>query len=108
MKVYSHRFVSLYGRRASANAISLGLSVAMKTDPRYDRCDCKGFTPRLGHSIRRTFWARKDNGGAIVNVPVLAGFVGAAAISNHWNPGRIRTTGTFAKTAGIDFGGKQG
>lgn len=105
-KGYSHRFVSLYARRATDNALSLGLSVAMKTEPRYDRCDCKGFTPRPGHALLRTVWARKDNGGEIINVPLLAGFVGAAAIANQWNPERIRTGRTIARAAGIDIGGE--
>ena len=107
-KGYGHRFLSLYGRRAADNALSLGLSVAMKTEPRYDRCDCKGFTPRLGHALLRTVWVRRDNGGEIVNVPLLAGFVGGAAIANQWNPERIRTGGTIARSAGIDIGRETG
>ncbi len=105
-KGYGHRFLSLYGRRATENALSLGLSVAMKTEPRYDRCDCKGFQPRLGHALRRTVLARRDKGGETVNVPLLAGFVGGAAIANQWNPDRIRNAGTIARSVGIDIGGE--
>jgi hypothetical protein len=103
-KGFSHRFASLYGRRATANTIALGLDVAMKTDPRYDRCECKSFKPRLGHAILRTFRTRKDSGGEVVNVPLLTGYFGAAAIANQWNPDRLKTGGEIVQTATIDIG----
>jgi hypothetical protein len=102
-KGFSRRFASLYARNATANTIALGLNVATKTDPRYDRCECKAFKPRLGHAILRTFRTRKDGGGEMVNIPLLTGYFGAAAIANQWNPDRLRTGGEIVQTATLDI-----
>ncbi len=103
-KGYGHRFISLYGRFASTTAIKLGVDVALKTDPRYDRCDCTGFLPRSTHAVKRLFVTRKDAGGEMVNVAALVGIYGAAAIADQWMPDRLNTAGHHFETGTVDLG----
>ncbi|MGH9629941.1 MAG: hypothetical protein ACRD7E_16610 [Bryobacteraceae bacterium] len=82
-----------YSRLAIRNGIRVGLDLAFKTDPRYDRCNCDGFLPRAGHAVRRVFIARKDNGGEMLNIPRIASAYGTAAITQQYWPDRYNTTG---------------
>jgi hypothetical protein len=99
MEGYGHRFISSYGQGAIASGIGLGLSLAFKTDPRYDRCECTSVKPRLGHALVRVVWTRKDAGGEMLNVASLGNTFGGAAIANQWRPDRQNTAGYFVRSA---------
>ncbi len=53
------------------------LSAATRQDARYYRCPCTGLGPRLAHSIKMTFVARRPDGSAVFSVAKTASpFVG--------------------------------
>lgn len=53
------------------------LSAASRQDTRYYRCPCTGLGPRLAHSIRMTFMARRPDGSAVFSVAkTVSPFVG--------------------------------
>jgi hypothetical protein len=104
MKGYGHRFISSYGGYVIGATIKTSLDVALKTDPRYDRCDCSGAGPRVAHAIKRVFVTRKDSGGEMVNLPLLAAAIGSATISHQWYPDRLNTAGHHFKGAGTSLG----
>ena len=88
---FGQRFASRFGRLAVRNAIQLSVDVAMKTDPRYNRCDCDGFLPRAGHALKRVLVARTDYGGQTINASRLAGAYVTPMITDQWYPGRLNT-----------------
>ncbi len=90
---YGQRLGYRYVRLASRNGIILGFDLAMKTDQRYERCDCFGFWPRTGHAFKRVFVARTDSGGETVNMARLAGAYAGLAISYQVLPERHQTSG---------------
>ena len=88
---YGMRLGSRMGRLALRNAIQLSADVALKTDPRYDRCDCVGFKPRTFHAIKRVLIARTDAGGDTISVSRLAGAYVTPMITDQWYPDRLNT-----------------
>jgi hypothetical protein len=92
-KGYGKRLISSYGQSAIGSALGFGLDSALRTDPRYDPCECKAVKPRIGHALLRLVWGRRDNGGEIVNFSSLGSAFGAAAIANQWRPDRQHTPG---------------
>jgi hypothetical protein len=91
MEGYGKRYASRWGRMAIRNGIELGADLTFKTDPRYDRCDCIGFTARSGHALKRILVARRDNGTEMVSVSRLAGAYVTPMITDQWYPARLNT-----------------
>lgn len=92
MEGWSMRYGSRMGRLAIRNSLQLGVDVAMKTDPRYDRCACSGFGARTAHAWRRVLVARKDHGGETIGLSRLVGAYVSPAITDQWYPDRLNTT----------------
>jgi hypothetical protein len=91
---YGQRYGYRMFRVASRNAMMMGIDLAMRTDQRYDRCDCHGFFSRTGHAVRRAFVARKDGGGETVNLARLVGAYATPPIAySAFLPDRYLTTG---------------
>jgi hypothetical protein len=103
-KGYGRRFISIYGRHSMETMLKAGLDVALKTDPRYDRCACTGTVPRTAHAIKRVLVTRKDSGGEMINLPLLAAAMSAAIISDQWKPDRLNTARDHFEATGIDLG----
>jgi hypothetical protein len=65
-------YVKRFGVASATTAItetSLSLlSAAMRQDQRYYRCPCTGLGPRLAHSLKMTFMARRPDGSAVFSV----------------------------------------
>ena len=65
-------FAKRFGAASATTAItetSLSLlSAALRQDARYYRCPCTGLGPRLAHSIKMTFMARRPDGSAVFSV----------------------------------------
>jgi hypothetical protein len=96
---YGKRFANRMGRMAIRNTIRLGLDVTMKTDPRYDRCDCSGFS-RVVHAAKRVVIARSDYGGeTFATARVVSGVV-TPWIVYEWYPDRLNTTPRKFASAG--------
>jgi hypothetical protein len=93
MDAFGQRFASRMGRLAIRNSIRLGTDVALKIDPRYDRCDCSGFLARTGHAWKRVIISRSDSGN---EMPAYSNFAGAyitPMITYTWYPVRMDTWG---------------
>jgi hypothetical protein len=88
---YGKRLANRMGRMTIRNSIRLGLDVALKTDPRYDRCECTGFA-RVGHAAKRVVIARSDYGGETFNTARVVSAMATPWISYQWYPDRLNTT----------------
>jgi hypothetical protein len=83
---YGMRFGSRMGRLAISNSIRLGADVAFRLEPRYDRCECKGFGSRTKHALLRVIVARTDEGGRFPAVSNFADAFISPAIYDIWGP----------------------
>lgn len=85
---YAKRYASWFGQNLISEASRYGLSEALKVDVRYQKCDCTGFFPRVGHAVKETFIARTTSGREVVSIPTLVSPYGAAMVSIYgWYPG---------------------
>jgi hypothetical protein len=74
-------FAERFGAASATTAITETsfslLSAATRQDSRYYRCPCTGLGPRLAHSLKMTFMARRPDGGAVFSVAkTVSPFVG--------------------------------
>jgi hypothetical protein len=86
-------FARRFGTASATTAItetSLSLlSAAARQDPRYYRCPRAGLGPRLAHSIKMTFMARRPDGSAAFSVAkTVSPFVGPLVTRNTLYPER--------------------
>src|SRR5271156_1036141 len=81
---------SLYwtGVIATQATIRQGADAALGYDPRYQKCDCKGFFRRSGHAMLWTFFTRDSAGDTRFDVGSLAGAYGSGMLSMLWYPRR--------------------
>ena len=85
------RFASRMGRLAVRQGVQLTTDIAFGIDPRFDRCDCRGFWPRTLHSWKRVVVSRRDYGGEIIAVSNLAGAFIPPMITDQWQPASENT-----------------
>jgi hypothetical protein len=52
---YGERFASREGQFITSNSLAALGNAALKYEPRYDQCHCRGFWPRTRHAIMRNF-----------------------------------------------------
>jgi hypothetical protein len=83
---FGQRFASRMGRLAVRQSVQLTTDIAFGIDPRFDRCDCKGFWSRTGHAWKRVVVSRRDYGGEIVAVSNFAGAFIPPMITDQWQP----------------------
>lgn len=84
---YTERFASRYGQFIAYNSIASLGNAKLHYEPRYDRCRCTGFWPRVGHAVMRNFLTYNDTEEQLR--PQLAMYVGAfggGLISTAWKP----------------------
>ena len=99
-------FAKRFGAASATTAItetSLSLlSAASGQDARYYRCPCTGLGPRLAHSIKMTFMARRPDGSAVFSVAkTVSPFVGPLVTRTTIYPDRYTygdgaLSGTYA------------
>jgi len=85
---YMERFASHEGQFITANSLAALGNAALKYEPRYDRCQCKGFWPRTKHALVRNFVTFNET--EVERRPQLGLYGGAFAaglISTSWKPG---------------------
>jgi len=84
---YTERFASREGQFiASSSIASLG-NAMLKYEPRYDRCRCRGFWPRMTHAIVRNFLTYNESEVAVrPQWGLYAGAFGGGLISTAWKP----------------------
>ncbi|HEV2398467.1 MAG TPA: hypothetical protein VGS27_16105 [Candidatus Sulfotelmatobacter sp.] len=84
---YLDRFASREGQFITANSLAALGNAALKYEPRYDRCQCKGFWPRSRHAILRNFITFNET--EVDRRPQLALYGGAfagGALASVWKP----------------------
>ncbi len=87
---YGKRFASDFGIEAVTTTTRYALAQAFKEDTLYYRCQCKGFSRRLGHALVSTLTARRgDDGHRVFSFPALiAPYAGSMTAVYAWYPGR--------------------
>lgn len=94
---FSERFGSNMGITAAGNAVRYGTAWAMKIDPRFHKCRCTGFGPRLGHAVKATAFARRQgSGSSVLSIPNLfAPYAATTAAVYAWYPSRYSGKDAF-------------
>ncbi len=84
---YAERFASREGQFITANSLAALGNAKLKYEPRYDRCQCKGFWPRTRHAIVRNFITFNET--EVEHRPQWAlygGAFGGGLVSTAWKP----------------------
>jgi len=84
---YWERFASREGQFISANSLAALGNAALRYEPRYDQCQCRGLLPRTRHAILRNFLTY--NASEKQRRPqwaLYAGAFGGGMISTAWKP----------------------
>jgi hypothetical protein len=84
---YGERFASREGQFISANSLAALGNYALKYEPLYDLCACKGFRRRTQHAILRNFVTYDETEREIrPQWALYGGAFGGGAISTAWRP----------------------
>jgi hypothetical protein len=83
---YSRRAGSQFGTLIIQNSLHDGCAAALRYEPRYFRCQCKGAWKRTGHALEMTFLTYDQHGHKRLDLPQLIGAYGSSMLSALWNP----------------------
>jgi len=84
---YSKRWASDYAESAIGDTTKYFVARLLHQDPSYQRCQCTGFGPRLGHAVSSVFKARNRDGEWVVSPAVAAGIVTSSLVpAATWYP----------------------
>ncbi len=96
---YMQRWASAYGQSAISDTTKYAVSRLLHQDPSYQRCECTGFLPRLGHAVSSPFMARNRDGEWVLSPAVAAGiFAGQVVPPATWYPSDHRTRDGFERS----------
>jgi hypothetical protein len=105
MEGYSKRFASRAAQHAVRGSIRFNVARWRHEPLHYRQSELKGTWPRLKHALVGTFWVpRTDGSGETVNLGMLTGHFGSAAISRAWHPDESRTVGRAMSNASVSIG----
>jgi hypothetical protein len=96
--------------RATEQAVQVsvrhGLAALMhrSTNYGYQRCECHGFGPRVGHALLETFTDRRADGSRALSVPRIAGDYAGGFAGLAWQ--RDRNAGDVLRGTTLSFGFK--
>lgn len=84
---YGKRVGSRFGQFAIQNTLSTAGNLLLQYEPRYDRCRCDGFAPRLKHALLRNFVTYNRSEHELrPQIGLYAGAMGAGMIASTWKP----------------------
>jgi hypothetical protein len=84
---YGKRISSRFGQFAIQNTLSTAGNLFLQYEPRYDRCRCDGFGPRIRHALERNFVTyNKTERELRPQIGLYAGAMGAGMIASTWKP----------------------
>jgi len=84
---YGERYASREGQFISANTLAALGNTALKYEPRYDQCQCKGLLLRSRHAIMRNFLTYNQSEQDLrPQWALYAGSFGGGLISTAWKP----------------------
>jgi hypothetical protein len=89
---YGKRVASTYGIILTEETIHQSMATALRTDPRYLRCDCKNGWHRSWNAIEMTLLTRDNRGRLTIDAAQIAGAYGSGMISTFWYPSRYSPT----------------
>lgn len=105
---WARRTASYAGVIAAQETIRQGGAAALGYDPRYLKCDCKGFFRRTGHALLWTFLTKDHDGRTRFDAPAVVGAYGSGMLSMLWYPRRYSPlTDGFrvgSQQVGLSFG----
>ena len=85
--MFCRRWVSDYAESAIGDTTKYGVARLLHQDPSYQRCQCRGVGPRLGHAVSSVFRARNRDGEWVLSPAVAAGIVTSNMIpAATWYP----------------------
>ena len=103
---FGKRFLSNQGQFVIQNSLSAIGNGLLGYEPRYDRCRCDGFWPRLRHATVRNFitYDRTETRRRL-QIPLYLGAFGAGVIQGTWIPNHdLLTTGARGVVTQVGFG----
>jgi hypothetical protein len=84
---YGERFASREGQFISANSLAALGNAALRYEPRYDQCQCRGLLPRTRHAILRNFLTYNASESQLrPQWALYGGAFGGGLISTAWKP----------------------
>lgn len=84
---YAERFASREGQFITANTLAYLGNSALKYEPRYDQCRCRGFWPRTRHAIMRNFLTYDEGEQQLrPQWALYGGSFGGGLLSTTWKP----------------------
>lgn len=84
---YLERFASREGQFISANTLAALGNSALRYEPRYDQCQCRGLLPRTRHAILRNFLTYDSSERRLrPQWALYGGAFGGGMISTAWKP----------------------
>jgi hypothetical protein len=84
---YAERFASREGQFIASNSLASLGNAALKYEPRYDRCRCDRFWPRVRHAVMRNFLTYNETETEMrPQLALYAGAFGGGLISTAWKP----------------------
>lgn len=84
---YLERFASREGQFVASNSLAALGNAALKYEPRYDRCRCDRFWPRVQHAIMRNFLTYDQSELHLrPQWALYGGALGGGLISTAWKP----------------------
>jgi hypothetical protein len=86
---YGRRYAARYGEFVVQNTFVAAGNAVLGYEPRYDFCRCRGFWPRTGHAISRSFVAYNRTEQELrPQIPTYVGAFGAGMLYSSWLPQR--------------------
>jgi hypothetical protein len=102
---FGKRYASEFGVSAARQVFAFSLESTLHQDPRYFPSREKGFSKRLKSVIKQTFIARRDSGSDQFAYARVGSALGAAFLSNTWQPKSTDTVGNAFSTFGVTIAG---
>jgi hypothetical protein len=104
---YAERLASREGQFISANTLAMLGNAALKYEPRYEQCSCRGFWRRSGHAIVRNFVTYNQSEQKLrPQLGLYAGALGGGMISAAWksNPHNVFVEGALGMAGQAGYG----
>ena len=100
---YGKRVGSIYGIILTEETIRQSMAAALRTDPRYLRCDCKNGWHRSWNAIEMTLLTRDHRGRLTIDAAQIVGAYGSGMISATWYPSSGTAAAQGFRTANLNL-----
>jgi len=106
MAGYGKRLGDQFAMRTIQGTIEYGAAAALRIDPKYRPCQCRGFFKRFGYAVLSNAVTYRTDGSRTLNAPNLAGIYGSNFASLAWYPERYSYKDAFREgTQSLMIGG---